>query len=60
MSGLGGSRWRERDLVTSRLPGADEVFGPIIFVGIDAVVRSTAGIDVKRLEDVGKKLRQSL
>ena len=47
------------DLVTSRLIGADEMFGVILLVEVDAVVRPTAGIGVKLLEGAGKKLRQS-
>ena len=47
------------NLVISRLAGASEIFGVIVFVGIDAVVRSTAGNGVKTLVDTGKKLRQS-
>ena len=47
------------DLVTSLLAGADEVIGVILLVGIDAVVRHTAGIGVNLLEDADKKLRYS-
>ena len=47
------------DLVSSRLARADEVGGVILLVGIQAVVRPTAGVGVKILEGAGKKLRQS-
>ena len=46
-------------LVTSRLTGADEMFGIIWPNEVDEVVRPTAGIGVKILEGAGKKLRQS-
>ena len=42
------------DLVTSRLARADEVIGVILHVGIDAVVRPTAGIGLKLLEGADK------
>ena len=48
------------DLFSSRFAGVDEVSGLMIPLGIDAVVHPTAGIGVKTLEGVGKKLRQSL
>ena len=62
--GLGCSSVGERentggDLVTSRLTGADGLIGVMLLVVPDTVVRPTAGIGVKRLEDVGQKLRQS-
>ena len=47
------------DLVTSHLAGADEVIVVILLVVTDAVVRPTAGIGVKLLEDAGKKVKQS-
>ena len=64
MCGLGGSSTGDRentggDLVTSPLAGADEVIDEILLVVIDAVVRPTAGIGVKILEDAGKKVKQS-
>ena len=64
MCGLGCSEAGDRentggDLVTSRLGGAEEVIGVILLGVTDAVVRPTAGVDVKILEDAGKKLRQS-
>ena len=47
------------DLVTSRHAGADEVVGVILLAVTDAVVRPTAGIGLKVLEDAGKKVKQS-
>ena len=47
------------DLDTARLAGANEVIGVILLVVTDAVVRPTAGIGVKILEDAGKKVKQS-
>ena len=62
MCGLGCSSTGDRettggDLVTSRFAGAVEVIGVILLVVIDAVVRPTAGIGVKILEDAGMKLK---
>ena len=45
--------------MTSRLVGTDEKSGVILLGVNDAVVRPTAGIDVKKLEGAGRKLRQS-
>ena len=47
------------DLVTSRLTEADEVIGVILLVVIDAVVRPTASVGMKILENAGKKVKQS-
>ena len=58
-SGAGGRQNTEGDPDTSCLAGANKGNGVILLVGVDAVVRPTAGIDVKTLEDAGKKLRQS-
>ena len=62
--GLGCSSVGDREntggyLVTSRLAGADEVFGVLLLVGIDVFVSPTAGIGVKVLQGAGKKLKQS-
>ena len=57
-SSTGDSENTGGDLATSRFV-ADEEIGVNILVGIDAVVHPTAGIGVKALEGVGKKLEQS-
>ena len=62
--GLGCSTVSDRentggDLVASRLSRADELFGIVLLVEVDAVVRPTASISVRTLEGTGKKLRQS-
>ena len=56
---MGGCENTGSDLDTSRLAGADKIFGVILLVQIDAAVRPTAGIGVKTREGVGKELRQS-
>ena len=47
------------DLVTSRLVGTGEISGVILLGVVDAVVRLTVGVDVKILENAGKKVKQS-
>ena len=64
LSALGNSGAGDRentggDLNTSLFAAADEVIGVVLLLGIDEVVRPTAGIGEKTLEGAGKKLRES-